>query len=309
VKKLRKPFFIVLAIIAILITGCKNSRNVSSNAPSGKVIYSVGVGLDIMVTNKCLYTMVKSIAGENNNVDFMFKDESEQKNLKYTDDSILNVGKQDLFIYSGAGFEDWSDDFLSRVDKSKVGVTDVSRGVKTLTYQNKLDKNYGNKNPYYWMDADNYGTMLLNIKSAIEEKDPKNNVTYENNFNASIKEVNKYKTSLNDIASKMKQYTLVTDVDKFNYMTNSVNINSIKFYRNDEGAISPEDEQKISSEQSDNKKLCFIYQDDNDLNQNKDIIDKYHMKTIKLIVYDGNISYMNMLKQNIASLEGAEKSD
>jgi zinc/manganese transport system substrate-binding protein len=307
VKKLRKSFFIVLIIIAVIITGCNNNRNVDIKAQSGKEIYSVGVGLDIMVTNKWLYTMVKDIAGDNNNVDFMFKDESEEKDFKYTNDSTENIAKQDLFIYSGVGFEPWEDDFQSKVDKNKVGVTNVSRGVRTIDYENKIEKNYGEKNPYYWMDADNYSVMLLNIKNAIEEKDPKNNITYENNFKSAIKEVDKYKTSLNSLASQMKQYTLVTDVDKFDYMKSSVSINNIKFYRSDQGAISPDDEQKISSENDDDKKLCFIYNDDNDLNQNKDIIDKYHMSTIKLIAYDGNIGYIDMLKQNIASLKAVVK--
>ena len=304
---MRKSFFIVLIIIAVLLTGCKYNRNVDANVQGSKEIYSVGVGLDIMVTNKWLYTMVKDIAGDNNNVDFMFKDESEEKDFKYTNDSTENIAKQDLFIYSGVGFEPWEDDFQSKVDKNKVGVTNVSRGVRTIDYENKIEKNYGEKNPYYWMDADNYSVMLLNIKNAIEEKDPKNNITYENNFKSAIKEVDKYKTSLNSLASQMKQYTLVTDVDKFDYMKSSVSINNIKFYRSDQGAISPDDEQKISSENDDDKKLCFIYDDDNDLNQNKDIIDKYHMSTIKLIAYDGNAGYIDMLKQNIASLKAVVK--
>ncbi len=304
---MRKSFFIVLIIIAVLLTGCKYNRNVDANVQGSKETYSVGVGLDIMVTNKCLYTMVKDIAGDNNNVDFMFKDESEEKDFKYTNDSTENIAKQDLFIYSGVGFEPWEDDFQSKVDKNKVGVTNVSRGVRTIDYENKIEKNYGEKNPYYWMDADNYSIILLNIKNAIEEKDPKNNITYENNFKNAIKEVDKYKTSLNSLASKMKQYTLVTDVDKFDYMKSSVSINNVKFYRSAQGAISPDDEQKISSENDDNKKLCFIYDDDNDLNQNKDIIDKYHMNTIKLIAYDGNAGYIDMLKRNIASLKAVVK--
>lgn len=302
---MRKSFFIVLIIIAVLLSGCTYKRNVDLKTQGSEETYSVGVGLDIMVTNKWLYTMVKDIAGDNNNVDFMFKNESEEKDFKYTSDSTENIAKQDLFIYSGVGFEPWEDDFQGKVDKNKVGITNVSRGVRTIDYENKIEKNYGEKNPYYWMDADNYSIMLLNIKNAIEEKDPKNNITYENNFKNAMKKVDKDKSSLSSLASKMKQYTLVTDVDKFDYMKSSVSINNIKFYRNDQGAISPDDEQKISSENDDNKKLCFIYDDDNDITQNKDIIDKYHMKTIKLIAYDGDTSYMSMLEQNIASLKAA----
>jgi zinc/manganese transport system substrate-binding protein len=307
---LRKSFFILLILIILIVTACdKNTEpkiNIQ-NSNEGSNTTTVGVGLDIMVTNKCLYTMVKDIAGENNNVEFMFKDENEEKDFKYTSDSISNIGKQDLFIYTGVGFDPWMDDFLSKVDKSKVGVINVSRGVSTTSYQNKNEQDYGSKNPYYWMDMDNYRTMLLNVKNAIEEKDPKNNSTYENNFKNAFKAVDKYKSTINNLSEKLKQYTFVTDMDKFDYIMNNVDVKTIKFYRSEQGAISPDDLQKISNDVNNNKKLCFIYDDDNDLNQNKDIINNYQMKTIKLTVYDGNTSYMDMIKQNISNIEAVLK--
>ncbi|MFT8314496.1 MAG: metal ABC transporter substrate-binding protein [Clostridium sp.] len=299
-KKLICLFF--LSIIIILQSACDKNININSNTESNKKVIK---NLDIMITNKYLYNIVSDIAGDNNNLEFMLKNENED--FKYTDDSILNVGKQDLFIYTGAGFENWIDDFLSKVDKSKVSIINSSRGVSLLTYNNKNSKSYGQKNPYYWMDVDNYRTMLLNIKNAIEEKDPKNRNEYETNFRNRIKDVDKYETTMKDITNKMNEYTTITDTDRFDYLLKSESLKSIKFYRNDQGNISAEDNQRISTEKNNGRKLCFIYDDDKDLQQNKDIIDRYGIQPIKLTVYNPDMSYIDMLKSNIESFKNVVK--
>ncbi|MDF2503507.1 MAG: ABC-type metal ion transport system, periplasmic component/surface adhesin [Clostridium sp.] len=301
-KKIICIFF--LSIIIILQCACDKNISIDSNTGNKKKVIK---NLDIMVTNKDLYNIVKNIAGDDNNLEFMLKNENENEDFTYTDDSTSNIGKQDLFIYTGAGFENWIDDFLNKVDKSKVSIINSSRGVSILNYNNKSAKNYGQKNPYYWMDIDNYRTMLLNIKNAIEEKDPKNRNLYETNFRNAIKDIDGYKESMKDISSKMSGYTIVTDTDKFDYFLKSQNLNNIKFYRNDQGNISPEDNQRISVEKDNEKKLCFIYDDDNDLNQNKDIIDRYNIQTIKLTVYNGDMSYIDILKGNMESIKNVIK--
>lgn len=299
-KKLICLFF--LSTIIILQSSCSKNININSNTEDNRKVIK---NLDIMVTNKYLYNIVRDVAGDNNNLEFMLKNENEE--FTYTEDSILNVGKQDLFIYTGAGFENWIDDFLSKVNKSKVSIINSSRGVSLLTYNNKNSKNYGQKNPYYWMDTNNYRTMLLNIKNAIEEKDPKNRNGYEANFRNCIKNIEEYESSMKDISNKMNEYTVVTDTDKFDYLLKSQNLKTIKFYRNDQGNISTEDNQRISTEKDNQRKLCFIYDDDTDLQQNKDIIDRYNILAIKLTVYNGDINYTDMLKSNIESFKNVVK--
>lgn len=281
---------------------CTKNTNVNSNMENNKKVIK---NLDIMVTNKYLYNIVKDIAGDKNNLEFMLKNPDEE--FKYTWDSVSNVGKQDLFIYTGAGFESWIDDFLSKVDKSKVSIINSSRGISFLTYNNKNADNYGEKNPYYLMDINNYKTMLLNIKNAIEEKDPKNRSQYENSFRDCIKNVEVYESQMKDISSKMKGYTLVTDTDRFDYLLNSENFTSIKFYRNSQGNISTEDNQKLFIAKGNNQKLYFIYDDDKDLQQNKDIIDQYGIQAIKLTVYNPDMDYVDVLKSNAESFKNAIK--
>lgn len=308
VKILKKLSFIILVVCIIFLSACNNNSKIDIGKTSDNKSTIVGEGIDIMTTNKFLYEIVNQISGDNNNVDYMFTDEVEDKNFNPTSDSESNIEKKDLFIYTGASFDGWTSNFLSKVDKNKVGVIDASRGAKITSYANKNDtKNYGNKNPYYWMDIDNYSAMLLNIKDAIEEKDPKNINLYETRFRTAIKNVSKYKLQIKDLNSKMKNYDFITDQDTFDYMTNDMDVKTIKFYRNDQGSISPDDEKKISDEFNSNKNLCFLYENDNDLNANKDIIDKYKMKTIKITIYNSNMSYMNMLQSDIDNIENAVK--
>lgn len=294
---MKKGIYLFLLSALILFSGCDKPIDLNI-VPA---VHKQAV-LDIMVTNKCLYSMVKEIAGQNNNVDYMFKDDSKIEDFVYTDDSISNIGKQDLFIYTGAGFEKWIDDFTGKLDKSKVGVINVSRGVTFQTYENKNNNNTTDKNPYYWGDLNNCKVMLLNIKNAIEEKDAKNRDTYENNFENAIKNINKYKKSTSEITDKLKGYTFISSDHKFDYILNDYD--SIRLERDNQGNVTDDYNSKIQKKyDSSGNKLCFVYKDDQDLQKNKDIIDKYKMKTVKLTVYDGDMSYLDMFNSNLESIK------
>lgn len=293
---LKKKMFVLLLSALVLLCGCDNTIDLNIVPEEHKQAV-----LDIMVTNKCLYTMVKEIAGQNNNVDYMFKDENKIDDFVYTNDSISNIGKQDLFIYNGADFEKWIDEFLSKLDKSKVGVINVSRGVSLQTYVNKNNNNSNDKNPYYWGDSNNYKVMLLNIKNAIEEKDPKNRNTYEENFSNAIKSINKYKKSVDEIKSKLDKYTFVTSNYKFAYLLKDYD--SIQLETDILGDVTDDYTSKIQKKADDGKQLCFVYNDDTELQKNKDIIDKFKMKTVKFTVYDGDMSYLDILNSNLNNIK------
>lgn len=288
--------FVLLLCAFVLLCGCDKTIDLNIVPVEHKQAV-----LDIMVTNKCLYTMVKEIAGQSNNVDYMFKDENKIDDFVYTNDSISNIGKQDLFIYNGAGFEKWIDEFLGKLDKSKVGVINVSRGVSLQSYVNKNNNNSNDKNPYYWGDSNNYKVILLNIKNAIEEKDPKNRDIYEQNFANAIKNIDKYKKNVDEVSKKMEKHTFITSDYKFEYLLKDYD--SIQFERDSEGNVTDDYISKMQKKYDNGNQLCFVYKDDVDLQKNKDIIDKYKMKTVKLTVYDGDMSYLDMLNSNLNNIK------
>ncbi|MDP4146132.1 MAG: metal ABC transporter substrate-binding protein [Bacillota bacterium] len=299
---------IIYTIVCVMLTaafsGCSST---ATNINTNVINKEQGIVLDIMVTNKPLEFMVKDIVGDKHLVDYMFKDENQINDFSFSKDSLDNIGKQDLFIYSGIDFEPWMDDFLSKLDKSHVGVINASRGVKTISFDTKVK--YKNKeldkNPYYWLDINDYRVMLNNIKNSIEDKDPQNRDYYEKNFEASLKKLDKYKDQMNKISDKSKAYTFITTSDKFDYLTKSLGLKMIKI--SGKNSLSPDEKSKLDKARDDLKNLCFLYENDNDLNDNKDIIAAYNLKPVKLTSYNGDLKYTDILKNDFDSLTNAVK--
>lgn len=289
-------YYIMILIIVVSFSGCKNNSKTNVNVPKEKSNKSEGVSLDIMVTNRYLYNIVKSLTGDKDNVQFMFKDDNSVKQFKYTSDSLNNISKYDLFMYTSADFEPWASNFQNKIDKSKVGVIDVSRGAK-ISSLDKSDKKSDediNKNPYYWGNFDNYNIMLLNIKNALEEKDPKSRDFYEGKFKSCVKDVKDMEKEFNVLLKNFDGYTFVTTQYKFDYFFSYNNLKSVKVKTQTKDATVPD----ITSKISDKNKVCFIYDDDRELSDNNTLIKAYSMKTLKFNIYYEKGNLVDMMENN-----------
>jgi ABC-type Zn uptake system ZnuABC Zn-binding protein ZnuA len=161
-----------------------------------------------------------------------------------------------------------------------------------------------NDNPYFWLNIDDYKIAMLNIKNAIQDKDTKNRDFYEDNFSNSLKEVEGYLKKLKDASDKLKDFTFIVDGDELDYFVKYYGLKTLKVYNSDI-ILTQEDitaneklEQKIQGVQN----LVFLYNDENNLNANKSLIDKYNIKTANIIVYKDDIRYIDILDNNLRSL-------
>lgn len=289
-------YYIMVLIIVVSFSGCKSNSKTNVNVPKEKSGKSEGVSLDVMVTNRYLYNIVKSLTGDKDNVQFMFKDDNDVKQFKFTSDSLNNISKYDLFMYTSADFEPWASSFQNKLDKSKVGVIDVSRGAKISSLDKsdkKSDENI-DKNPYYWGNFDNYNTMLLNIKNALEEKDPKSRNFYEERFKNCVKDVKDMEKEFNVLLKNFDGYTFITTQYKFDYFLNYNNLKSVKVKTLTKDSTVPD----ITSQISDKNKVCFIYDDDKDLSDNNNLVKGYSMKPLKINIYYEKGNLVDMMKNN-----------
>lgn len=180
--------------------------------------------LNITTISKNQYFMVKSIVVDKHNVEYLSENEKEIYDFKYNEDTINNISERDLFIYSGINNEPWINDFIEKLEKGDLGIININRGIKTLTYEN----DGGKENPYYWLGVNEYKIDLYNIKCAIQEKDPKNKNYYEENYLKVIGEIDEsilyYITEL----EKHKDYTILTDTSTFDYLLDDLGLQIIK---------------------------------------------------------------------------------
>ncbi|WP_160678547.1 zinc ABC transporter substrate-binding protein [Clostridium sp. C8-1-8] len=188
------------------------------------------VYLNIITTNKFIYNSAKQIVKDKHNVSYMFNNRNDSMNFKFSNDSLDNVSKYDLLLYMGTSTEPWINEFIDGLKKGKVGIVNLSRGTKTLNYTKPQNINgYEIKiNPYYWLSPDEYKIFLYNLKSAIQDKDPKNREFYEQNYKEVTDEFDKITNDLKDASSDLQEYNVYTTDDDLDYIIKYLGINATK---------------------------------------------------------------------------------
>ena len=243
--------------------------------------------LNIMTVNKPQYDMVKKIVKDKNNVDYMFTNEKDISEFKYSEDALNNISNMDLFMYSGTSFEPWSNSFIDELKKGNLGIINLARGVRLLNYSHSGENK---ENPYYFEGIEEYKIALCNVKAAIEDRDPQSRDFYEENYNEAIKEfeekINKYKDKL----SLLSEYKFITLNNDFDYLTKGLNLNTIQL-------DSHEMAEFIKVNNLDPKKVIVIV--DGELGTKLDL-SAYN--TVKLWKYYGDYSFDELILYNINEL-------
>jgi len=243
--------------------------------------------LNIMTVNKPQYDMVKKIIKEKNNVEYMFTNEKEISEFKYNEDILNNISNMDLFIYSGTSFEPWCNSFINELKKGNLGIINLARGIRILSYAQNSDSK---ENPYYFEGIEEYKVALYNVKSAIQDRDPQNRDYYEENYNKAIKEFDDNIKKYQDKIKLLNEYKFITLNNDFDYLTKSLNLNTIQL---DNHQIA----EFIKVNNLDLKKVIVIVDGDQDAK-----IDLSGYNTIKLWKYYGDMSFDDLILYNVDEL-------
>lgn len=303
----RKKIFTLLIAVLLIFTACGKNTTKVQPKPKEEIDTEKKLNLNIITTNKMLYYMVKDIVQDRHSISYMFSSKRKIWDFNFTDDSINNISKKDLFFYWGSGLEPWSSDLIDKLSKSKVGPIDISRGVKLIGYDSeiKYKDTIMKDNPYFWMNIDYYKISMLNIKNAIEDKDTKDRSFYEDNFSQNIKDVEAYQKKLKEAADKLKDYTFVVEGDSLDYFLKYYGFKSLKVYNltvnNNTNNI--EDDKTTLDKLASTKNVIFLYDDDSKLKSQAELISKFNLKTVNIITYKDDIKYIDMLDYNLKVLQ------
>ncbi|OPJ63466.1 metal ABC transporter substrate-binding protein [Clostridium oryzae] len=298
-----KKYICIILFLALSLTGCSITTN-EDTKPKVKPKVNTTENLSIITTNKLLYYMTKDIVKENHDVDYMLLTENEQWSYEYTEDALNNIANKDLFIYFGADFEPWINDFLGDIKNGRVTSVNGSRGTKIVKLENPVE--YGDAtitdNPYYWMNPSNYKILMSNIKNAIQEKDPQNRKIYETNFNENMKELSELQKSADDNNELIDKTVFVTFGDTFDYLAQGLGIKLVKVYEDTDKLDIEED---LDQATSDEKSIIFLT-DGVTLPENcRELINKYKMKRIKVQNYSYDSDYIELLDKNYEAINQA----
>lgn len=272
-----------------LLANTENNNRSNNNETENRSKY-----LNIITVNKPQYEMVKKIVKDKHNVDYMFTNEKDINDFKYSQEVLDNVSNMDLFIYSGTTFEPWTNTFINELKKGNLGIINLSRGIRTLNY----DSNGTSKeNPYYFGGIEEYKIALYNVKAAIQDRDPQNRDYYEENYKKAIDEFEKQLKQYKDKLEKLKGYTFVTLDGGFEYITKSLGLNTIKLDNHELSEF-----MKLNN--LDSAKTIII-----DDGENPSTLDLSKYNTVRLWKYYGEMSFDDLIVYNVNELCGQVKED
>lgn len=169
--------------------------------------------LSLLTTSPMIKAMVEELGGDHQVTSLAFS-EDQIMNLR-PDPKDVNGGEYQAFFYLGAGYEPFIKETLVSIDKNRLNVVNLSRGMDILRHRvNNLDQ----ENYYYLMNSTNYKIALNTIKNMLQELDPGRRITYDEAFLAKSKRIDFYQKQVKEFMAENPKLEFVVDSDYTAYL-------------------------------------------------------------------------------------------
>jgi len=180
----------LIVLCGLLLTGCSfggaKTGDGNGAAPSGK--------LKVVASIYPVYDFAKHIGGDKAEVSCLVPPGAEPHDWEPSPKDIIVLQRADVFVYCGAGMEQWVAKALENIDQTRLLAVDAGKNVELLTgsgqYYHRTAgsetgeaalMNTANVDPHIWLDPLNAAVMVENITAALVKADPANQSYYERN--------------------------------------------------------------------------------------------------------------------------------
>lgn len=211
---MRKKIWMILVCIismSFCMAGC--TGNTSKKKLNGKI--------RITTSFYTMYDFAKKIGGDKVEVINLVPAGTEPHDWEPSTKDLIEMEKSDIFIYNGAGMEQWVDDVLESLDTEELTSVEASKGIKLLKDQDahEHDHEHNSENdPHVWLDPQNAKYEMNKIKKALIKVDAENKDYYEANYKRYAKECDKLDTLYKEETSKLTKKELVVAHEAFGYL-------------------------------------------------------------------------------------------
>ncbi|WP_248925279.1 metal ABC transporter substrate-binding protein [Paenibacillus hamazuiensis] len=203
-KKQVVSIVIMLLVSSLLLSACGGTKQ---TLVTGKV--------NVVASFYPLYDFTKKIGGDHVNVINLVPAGVEPHDWSPKSRDMSNLTGADLFIYLGAGFEGWVNDFLGSLKPGvKVKAVEASKGLELLKAaeeehghdEGKHEEHESEWDPHVWLSPVNAKKIAQTIKDNLVAADEAHKADYEANytkFAAQLDELDsKYKSALAQVQKK-----------------------------------------------------------------------------------------------------------
>lgn len=212
--KTRSVLTVLILLAVSLLSACGGSK---VQLAEGKI--------NVVTSFYPLYDFASKIGGEHVHVVNAVPTGVEPHDWAPKSRDISLMSKAELFVYQGAGFEGWVNDFLGSKNKdAKVKVVEASKGLDLLKADNADHTDHADHaaesgfDPHAWLSPRNAVKMAENIKNGLVEVDPAHQRDYEANFQKLSEQLDQLDQSFKRELGKVQKKDIVVSHQAFAYL-------------------------------------------------------------------------------------------
>ena len=168
-----------------------------------------------------MYDFAKKIGKDKIEVTNMVPAGTEPHDWEPSTKDLIELEKSDVFIYNGAGMEQWVDDVLESLDTEELTSVEASKGIKLLkdTDAHEHDHEHESENdPHVWLDPQNAKYEMNQIKKALIKADPDNKDYYEANYKKEAARCDELDQQYKKELAQVSKHELVVAHEAFGYL-------------------------------------------------------------------------------------------
>ena len=203
-----------LTLIVVMLTACSNreSKDNVQNDDRIKVVTSF-YGMK---------ALTEEIGGDKVNIENVIPEGSEPHDFDIKAKDIKAIEEADIFIYNGAGMEEWIEDVKAAISGKELIIVEASKGVDLINADEEDEEHEGHnhlgKDPHTWLGLNEAKIQGENVKNALIEKDAKNKEYYEENFKKFNEKIDSIIKEYNPKFKELDNKNFVTGHATFGYL-------------------------------------------------------------------------------------------
>ena len=210
-KRKLLSILVCITTLSLCLMGC--TGNTTKKNKNGK--------LKVMASFYTMYDFAKKIGKDKIEVTNMVPAGTEPHDWEPSTKDLIELEKSDVFIYNGAGMEQWVDDVLESLDTEELTSVEASKGIKLLkdTDAHEHDHEHESENdPHVWLDPQNAKYEMNQIKKALIKVDAENKDYYEANYKKEAARCDELDQQYKKELAQVSKRELVVAHEAFGYL-------------------------------------------------------------------------------------------
>lgn len=198
----------------ILLTGCGGEK-APSNIKEEK--------LTVITSFYAMKALTEEIGGDKVQVESVIGADTEPHDFEPRAKDLKAIEEADLFIYNGAGMEEWVEEVKGIISSEAVIMVEASKDVELLKVEGdhegeEIHHIHGDVDPHTWLGLTAAKVEGNNIKEALVQKDPENSAYYEESYKSFQEKIDNILSEYVVKFKELENHSFITGHGTFGYL-------------------------------------------------------------------------------------------